>query len=432
MAARAPGNSEALGSGTMFSLTGHWCDDLLYAHWGVYAPSPTLRVAIVGGGPAGVAAAIGLIQSFQVGQANCLGLPRLAITIFEKRREASRRQHVYLDFSRLPGPVGQALRLNQPRIEALLEAHGASTAPGASLELRVLEMCLRQMLVEVAQATRGHIAVRWCAGEFMEKDSANFDHVVGADGRRSNVRQILMADVPLVRLAQKALEVEFAYNCHLEWMGQDKVHILKAHKYEAWQPLLLYHRLSRREGPEYVPIHQVEADAVRKRFRVLCDDGAPSPFVNAFSSAEEFLSLFVDQPDLQSSLRASLETDVAAFDAANPAIIAPVEQTLHRAPCLVSQKHTKTCAGAREVTSPRFWLLGDAAVGLPVSKGCNLVYHMASAGRLATALLEDDAAGYERFVFESWHDEAWREGRGPARSIPPGCFAVRRSGRFTC
>jgi len=418
--------------GSMLSLTGHFFDALSFASGPELSDNhgragPTSRIAVVGGGPAGLAAAIALLQQ-KCPEHPCgmRRLPSLALAVFEKRWEPVRRQHVFLDFGRLQGEASsvEALARMRPRLEALLAAHGASTAPGASLELRILEQCLRQLLLERARAASGRVAVRWQGRPFGGADLVSFDHVVGADGRRSAVRSLLMARIPRVLLTQCALAVEFSYNCHLEWQASEQVHVLKAHRYENWRPVLLYHRLHRREFPDYLDLDRADFEAVRRRFCDLCAQGK-APFTKPFGSARAFFDLFNGSPATQKSLRKILE-GVAYFDPDHPALIAPVEQTLHRSPHLVSPP-------SGEPGAPGLWLLGDAAVGLPVSKGCNLAYHMAAAGRLATELPGGDPSAYEAFVFDAWHTEAWRDSRGraPLPKPAPGCFGPRLAGRFT-
>lgn len=385
------------------------------------------RIAIVGGGPAGLAAAVALIgcSVCPLQQKGMEGsLPRLAITIFEKRSEPIRRQHVFLDFGRLCDEIVGEVRLDLPRLSSLLATHGARIAPGASIELRVLELCLWQLLEEASCAAYGLVSVRLQRSAFCPSvDLARFDDVVGADGRRSSVRELLASQIPRVRLAQSALQVEFAYNCHLEWQAADTVHVLKAHRYQAWQPVLLYQRLNTHENPDYVELPGFACEAVQAAYKTLTAQGQ-QPFTTPWRNCAEFLGVFEASPDLQTTLRLALATGVMGFATENPAIIVPVEQTLHRAVKLVLPHRTANAV-------PSMWLLGDAAVGLPVSKGCNLVYHIAAAGKLAASLLAGKPSEYETFVFEGWHNEVWREGRVPLAGPQPACFGARRAGRFT-
>lgn len=384
------------------------------------------KVAVVGGGPAGLCAAMALIHEHVASHRSARFasmLPSLALTIYEKRPEAMRRQHVFVDMGRLPLQVCQEVRLDTRRLEQLLGTCGeAWNVPGASVELRVLELCLQRLLIEVSQGAAGSVSVRWEQRVFKTMYVAHHTHIIGADGRYSAVRDLLMARIPRVQLARCALEVEFAYSCHLEWQHQENVHILKAHRYEKWRPSLLYHTLRRSEHPDYVSIHRSDYDAVQMRFRQAVKQGKKL-YTTPFDSTSAFLDLFSNQPELQDSLRKALEAQLEGLDMKSPALITPVDQTLHRAPHLVSVTNR----------GPSLWLLGDAAVGLPVSKGCNLVYHIAAAGRLAAAVLAGDsdakeAAAYETFVFEAWHGEAWREGRHVCAKLPTGC--LMRDGRF--
>eukprot|EP00927_Polykrikos_kofoidii_P049709 TRINITY_DN43725_c0_g1_i1.p1 TRINITY_DN43725_c0_g1~~TRINITY_DN43725_c0_g1_i1.p1 ORF type:complete len:542 (-),score=42.41 TRINITY_DN43725_c0_g1_i1:270-1895(-) len=415
------------------------------------------RVAIVGGGPAGLAAAIALIkrntnvpallgaidagvhggkmehvsgEGVQCGRVGGDGvpLPPLVVTVFEKRRTSVRRQHVYLGFERLGLDCAHSLQMDVVRLEALLQTHGFSSEIGATVEIRILEACLWRLLCETARGAAGHVAVRWCERSFGTEDFKYFDDVVGADGRNSSVRGHLMSRIPRIRIAQRALAIEFEYNCHVEWNAQENIHLLKQHRYEAWRPFLLFQRLKRQREPEYVCIDRFDFDAVVARYRELRDIGK-TPFTTPFPSVESFFQLFEHVPDVQASLRNGLRCVVQNFDDdhGEGVVISPVEQTLHRALSAVS---LDTAMGAR----PSLWLLGDSAVGLPLSKGCNLIYHMASAGRLASALRDRDACGYEEFVFQNWHDEAWRDrsnkGSGPSSERRPGFFYSRHDGRF--
>mmetsp|Transcript_88337 Transcript_88337/g.152971 ORF Transcript_88337/g.152971 Transcript_88337/m.152971 type:complete len:478 (-) Transcript_88337:297-1730(-) len=407
------------------SFTGHIADALSCSS-SLKVPWQLTTVAVVGGGPAGLCAAMALIKEHMSawGTKMLSAVPSLSLTIFEKRPEALRRQHVFVDVGRLPLEVSQELRLNKERLSELLSPHGAVlNVPGASVELRVLEFCLQQLLYEVCRTVAGHISVRWESNAFKPSDVFCFNHVIGADGRRSAVRDLLMARIPRVQLVKCALEVEFGYNCDLEFLHQENVHVLKAHRYQKWQPVLLYHKLLRSEGPDYINLHRCNYEAVQSAFRNLTAQGK-TPYTTPFDSAEAFLEMFAGQPHLQDSLRQALEANVEDFDITSPALITPVDQTLHRAPHLVSVKNSESS----------LWIVGDAAVGLPVSKGCNLVYHMAAAGRLAAALLtqngdaKEEAAAYEEFVFNAWHGEAWREGRHASLQAPIGC--TKRSGRF--
>lgn len=449
---RLPPELTAPPSSGLLGLSGSLADALAYSPPFEVAPGgarwPAVkRVAVVGGGPAGLAAAIALIRccgpqaaaapaSRRAKAGDALGavahpaaLPRLAVTVFEKREAPVRRQHVFVDFGRLCDDAAIEVRLDVPRLAQLLAAHGARMAPGASVELRVLELCLWQLLLEVARAAAGAVAVRLEQRPFRPaSDLRRFDDVVGADGRRSGVRDLIACRLPRVHLAQCALQVEFAYNCHLEWQEAEKVHTLKAHRYQAWRPILLYQPARGREHPEYVEVARADFEAVRRRFRRLSEEGL-APFTSAFGGAAAFLALFADDAEVQKSLREALERGVAGFDPEQPALIAPVEQTLHRALRLVAPS-----SRAGPTVVPALWLLGDAAVGLPVSKGCNLVYHVAAAGKLASSLLAGGPGQeeYEAFVFRAWHREAWREGRAmPTLGTGLACFGPRHEGRFT-
>jgi len=186
---------------------------------------------------------------------------------------------------------------------------------------------------------------------------------------------------------------------------------------------LLYHRLCRSEGPEYLYVSRPEYEAVCRRFRELATHGH-ALYTAPFASSIAFLELFRDVPELEKSMRHTLE-QMPDFDVQRPALIVPIEQTLHRSPHLVAPAGNGGCA-------PALWLLGDAAVGLPVSKGCNLVYHMAAAGKLADTLPEARSKEYEAFVFDGWHGEAWKESKGRRLDVrpQPGCFRPRLAGRF--
>jgi hypothetical protein len=226
-----------------------------------------------------------------------------------------------------------------------------------------------------------------------------------------------------IQLIQCALEVEFAYSCDLEWQPTQHVHVLKAHRYETWRPVLLYHRLCKSEGPEYLCVSRPEYEAVCRRFRELAKCGH-APYTAPFASSMAFLELFRELPELEQSMMHALE-QMPDFDIERPALIVPIEQTLHRSPHLVAPAGNREC-------EPALWLLGDAAVGLPVSKGCNLVYHMAAACKLADMLPEGRSKEYEAFVFHGWHGEAWRESKGRRLDArpPPCCFGRRLAGRF--
>jgi len=393
-------------------------------------------IAIVGGGPAGLAAAISLLEEHRA-SVNVEDNAMLAVTILEKRRTAIRRQRVFIDFGRLPEEAAVGLRLPEARLQSLLAAHGVAAVPGAAVELRVLEMCMRQLLQELALASRGSVAVRWEFREFQPQDVHCFDDVIGADGRHSVVRRQLMGSVSRVELLKCALEVEFSYDCHLEWMVEDGVHTLKASKYETWQPMLLYQRLGREELPEYVRLSRGAYQAVLSKFSELSRAGA-APYTEPFSSAVAFLSNFAVEPKVQEELLKAFAQEVDGFDECEAAVVAPVAQTLHRAPRLVSPsaqqpwKRQPVEAASTKGLPPCLWLLGDAAVGLPVSKGCNLIYHIAAAGQLAKAVLREiDAGEYEEFVYRNWHKEAWREKRGAASRPPQACRPPMSEGRFT-
>jgi len=189
---------------------------------------------------------------------------------------------------------------------------------------------------------------------------------------------------------------------------------------------LLYHRLNHTQVPDYVQIHRSDFEVVTLRYKKLLEEGH-KPFTTPFQSMESFLGLFADMPDLQDTLAKAFEETVEEFNANDRALITPVEQTLHRAPVLVSSS-----SEGGSVYS--LWLLGDAAVGLPVSKGCNLVYHMASAGKLVSALLRGgDHADYEDFVFSNWHREAWkaRASKGSSGQVSNLFAFPLTEGRFT-
>eukprot|EP00927_Polykrikos_kofoidii_P055343 TRINITY_DN49613_c0_g1_i1.p1 TRINITY_DN49613_c0_g1~~TRINITY_DN49613_c0_g1_i1.p1 ORF type:complete len:499 (-),score=52.81 TRINITY_DN49613_c0_g1_i1:522-2018(-) len=395
----------------------------------------TRRVAIVGGGPAGITAALALIQEACAAQDGVKGLPEMAVTIFEKRSDPCRRQHVYLDFGRLgQTPAAGELRFDRGRLESLLHTHGVVPGPGTSLELRVLERCLMQLLVEKASSARGRVAVRWVSRAFLTKDLRHFDDVVGADGRRSEVRQLLMERLPVVPLKQQALEVQFKYNCHLEWQEADKLHILNLHKYGAWRPVILFHRLLRREMPEYIEIARHDYEVMQRCFRTLIAEGR-SPFTSPFATLADFLQILDSDPETQRSVRDTLlrhlEVEFSDFDPCAPALVAPVDLTLHRAPHLVTPAQAP-----KSRAEPNLWLLGDSAVGLPISMGCNLVYHMASAGKLASTLVHAaNPQTYEDFVFNGWHGEAWKSGRAfraplPSQNADYRFRATRIEGRF--
>jgi len=155
-------------------------------------------------------------------------------------------------------------------------------------------------------------------------------------------------------------------------------------------------------------------------------DQGQSPFTTPFENLRQFQELFhvPVRESLHQVVHAALEA-VAGFDPNDPALIAPVELTLHRAPRLVLPNSSPNIAS--------IWLLGDAAVGLPVSKGCNLVYHMAAAGKLARSLLDGAPADYEDFVYKAWDSEAWNM-RGSFGSTPASAIARAfgsAPGRFT-
>jgi hypothetical protein len=238
-----------------------------------------------------------------------------------------------------------------------------------------------------------------------------------------------MSRVPKVQLAQRAIEVEFAYNCHLEWLEDVKLHVLKPQKYERWRPALLLHRLRRNEEPEYVDIDRCDFDVILDRFRQLIKDGF-APFITPFPTVTDFLRLLSDEPRVQESVRSALRVSAPDLDFQASALIAPVEQTLHRAPHLVS---SSDAARKKNASIPGLWLVGDAAVSLPVTKGCNLVYHVASAGKLAGVLLRgSDSATYESFVFNRWNSEVWKPDLRAAVAAPESPRAAFGSkGRFT-
>lgn len=396
------------------SLTNHAFDAMAFAALAGSSDAKLLtprRVAVVGGGPAGLSAVIGLIRfCLQSEFAAKTGLvedsaqaavPELVISVYEKRSEPSRRQHVFLGFDRLGDEVAESLPLDVDRLEHLLQARGRTAALGSPVELRTVETCLQQLLAEVAQTVPGRVAVRWFPRSFTSKELAKFDDVIGSDGRRSNVRSLLMARIPRVRLAQRALEIEFAYNCHLEWQSSEGVHTLKQHRYESWKPCLLYISCGEHGFPEYVHIDRGCFEAVLAAFKELTRIGR-KPYTVPFASAACFLRLLSDAPDVQASVSEAFRTQLDDFDEDCMALITPVEQTLHRAPHLTSP-------AGEAGSSQSLWLLGDAAVGLPVSKGCNLIYHLAAAGILARALLEGSPKSYEDFVFTNWHNEAWKD-----------------------
>lgn len=397
-------------------------------------PGPR-RVAVVGGGPAGLSAAIALIQNticsapddltHEFEQVHKLSLPKLVLSISEKRTDPIRRQHVYLGFDRLECEAHKALKMDLARLENLLQTHGATAELGSSLELRTLELCLQILLKEVADQATSDVVVRWFPRSFSPADVAQFDDVIGSDGRRSAVRQLLMARIPKVQLAQRALEIEFAYSCDLEWQAHEGVHTLKQQRYAAWQPCLLYQKLSNRQAPEYVQISHSNFNIIVTVFQQLIKDGR-KPFTTPFASTQSFLALFAAAPEVRASLGQAFRAQVEDFHEEDMVLITPVEQTLHRAPFLVS-------SSGDAWSKQSLWLFGDAAVGLPVSKGCNLIYHMASAGKLASALLGEDAAHYEQFVFANWNREAWRERAKHTRGLicnRPACFSYGE-GRFT-
>lgn len=409
--------------GACRGLSGGLHDALAFSRPAVCVLAPgqlpsTRRVAIVGGGPAGLTAALALIQEASSAEAGANGLPEMAVTIFEKRSDPSRRQHVYLDFGRLGDtPAAGELRFDRRRLESLLHTHGVVPGPGTSLELRVLERCLMQLLIEKASSARGQVSVRWMSRAFGKDDLRRFDDVVGADGRRSEVRRLLMERLPVVPLKQRALEVEFEYNCHLEWQEAEKLHVLNPHKYGGWRPVILFHRLRRREMPEYIEIARHDYEVLQGCFRRLIAEGR-SPFTTPFATLADFLQILDQYPETQRSVRDTLlrqlEDEFPDFDPCAPALVAPVDLTLHRAPRLVNSLRV-----SKPSAEPNFWLLGDAAVGLPISKGCNLVYHMASAGKLASTLVRAaDPQTYEDFVFKGWHGEAWKAGRAYRAPLP--------------
>lgn len=425
--------------GAFQGLTGGFHDALSFSRPAVLYPAQwhsTRRVAIVGGGPAGITAALALIQEACAAQDCVEGLPDMAVTIFEKRSDPCRRQHVYLDFGRLGHtPAAGELRFDRGRLESLLHTHGVVPGPGTSLELRVLERCLMQLLVEKASSARGRVAVRWVSRAFLTEDLRHFDDVVGADGRRSEVRQLLMERLPVVPLKQQALEVQFKYNCHLEWQEADKLHVLNPHKYGAWRPVILFHRLLRREMPEYIEIARHDYEVLQRCFRRLIAEGR-SPFTTPFATLADFLRILDSDPETQRSVQDTLlrhlEVEFPDFDPCAPALVAPVDLTLHRAPRLV----TPAAQAPKPRAEPKLWLLGDAAVGLPISMGCNLVYHMASAGKLASTLVHaSNPQAYEDFVFNGWHGEAWKSGRAfraplPSQNADYRLRATRPEGRF--
>lgn len=342
-----------------------------------------------------------------------------------------RRQHVFLDFGRLQGDaarlgMGEVSLWLQTRLEELLAVHGVVLGPGSpSVELRILEYSLQQLLLEVCSAAMGDVAARWISSPFRHEDLHQFDDVIGADGQHSNVRHWLMARVPKVKLYQRVISTDFAYNCHLEWQEGEKFHSLKRHKYEKWRPALLFHQLRRREMPEYINISRSDCEAVQRCFRRLCRSGS-KPYTDPFPSVSNFLDYFRDDPQVQHSICSALQSSCPSLDLSQPALLAPVEQTLHRSPYLVSHRAAST-SDRNQADLPFLWLVGDAAVSLPVSKGCNLVYHIASAGKLAATLIgNSDPQMYEDFVLESWHAEVWKPGRGSVAALPGLAKSVGR------
>jgi len=403
------------------ALSGSLQDAMRYTRWH-HDDANTMRVAVVGGGSAGLAAAIALTQLAGAKMLGRDGRPHLTLDIFEHRSEPSRRQRVFVNFCRLPSAATGQLRFDIRRLVALLASRGASTAPGATLELRVLETCLRTLLSEAANAARGQVAVRWHARAYLPSEWTSFDHIIGADGRRSTVRQALVARIPKVRLAQRALEVEFQYNCDLQWEANQGLHILKTHRYThlvSWKPVLLYQMTRSLQCPEYIPLDPHDFDVVQSRYRALAAEGR-AVYTAPYASSEHFLKLFGGILAVQDTLARAIEG--VEDTTGGPVIIAPVEQTLHRAPHLVLPS-----AGG----DASLWLVGDAAVGLPVSKGCNLVYHLAYAGKLAESLLANTPFEYEGFVFDNWHQEAWKFGRSTSSpKDSPGWFEHRGKGKF--
>merc|ERR1712048_1209677 len=125
--------------------------------------------------------------------------------------------------------------------------------------------------------------------------------------------------------------------------------------------------------PDYVAIQRKDFEAVLNAFQVLMNHGH-KPFTTPFTSSKSFLELLHNAPETQQAISAAMTNQLEDYDENRMAIIAPVELTVHRAPFLVS------LANEQVANSKSYWLLGDAAVSLPITKGCNLVHHIASAG----------------------------------------------------
>merc|ERR1712203_1102655 len=90
------------------------------------------------------------------------------------------------------------------------------------------------------------------------------------------------------------------------------------------------------------------------------------------------------------------------IESTHPAVIVPVLLQIHRSPWM----NVQSSEGAQ------LWLVGDSAVTLSISLGCNIVKHILSATKLAQVIAEQtyvtNPLDYEDFVVNKWETEHWK------------------------
>lgn len=378
-----------------------------------------LRVAVVGGGPSGLALVLSLIKLWAVRHVSD---PRIILDlhVFEKRFTPSlartgvgRLQRVFMPWHLLQEDSDTCKTIQPEHLqESLLiemgeDGESALTVPIGTIELSILRL-LRTLLTSTAMPSNvkfdldGH----WHQQEFTEQNATEFHHVVGCDGKRSFVRRELMKKAAMAMPGARPLQnatirlLTYHYDHRLQWDEDDSLFALSN---PAPRPIIAYFDVDDvTRLPEYWLIEDVLYERLLRFFRNRAREAAsnlavPNPWSTPWSNLDDFVQHF-DHETQQMILHAKDE-EAEDIDDTHKAIIVPVMLQVHRSPWLT----LPTPDG------PRLWLLGDSAVGLSISSGCNIMYHLRSSQKLAEVIVYGrDPQAYERYVIQNWEEVTWR------------------------
>mmetsp|Transcript_101115 Transcript_101115/g.184554 ORF Transcript_101115/g.184554 Transcript_101115/m.184554 type:complete len:479 (+) Transcript_101115:106-1542(+) len=378
--------------------------------------APVLRVAVVGGGPSGLAFVLSLMNLWREDSG------ALEIDIYEKRFDLAshgqgRHQRVYMPWNKLEAAVAENTDHACKRCKAIdpedlqrsLSIEMGESAPTVSigtLENSLLRLLSNKLHEDSATSESARIRFHWYRETFTEQHVRQYHHVVGCDGKRSFIRTQIMQgwltqNQSSIADNERAVLMTYHYDHKLQWDNDQ--YLLKLRSPEP-KPIIAYFDIDNvKTLPEYLDVTSATYQAVKDRFVDFArDKNAPNPWTEPWENLAEFEANF--EGEVLADLRKGFEEE--DVDPSHRAVIVPVMCEVHRSLNLTLPKEG---VESRGIAGVQLWLLGDAAIGLSISTGCNIVYHIASAQKLAEVIVDGlNPQDYEDFVIKNWETETWR------------------------